>query len=212
VKPIIVFSGSSQTGKTTLGRRLADKLHCKFVSFGDFVRRQAMEQGISTPSREDLQNLGQQLLRTDVMEFCRAVLETVQFSPGDLLIADGVRHTEVLGALSTISPGQPVKLIYLDATVEVREARYAKHSQYGILNQVDAHPVERQTKHEIKQLANVVIDANGAIGMSYFQILDWLARECPQLLSTQRSSCSDDANRAGRSPLNRRSAASRPRP
>jgi len=185
VIPIIAFSGSSQTGKTTLGRRLAQELHCKFVSFGDYVREQAKKRGMSNPSREDLQDLGQQLAEADIVGFCRAVLETAHFSPGDCLIVDGIRHTEALRAISTISNGQPIRLIYLHAPMKVREGRDAEHNLSGTLHQIDAHQVEGQTNREIKQLANLVVDARGEAEKSFSQILDWLRRDCPALLSTQ---------------------------
>lgn len=183
--PIIAFSGSSATLKTTLGRKLAQELGWKFVSFGDYVREQAKERGLSNPSREDLQIVGQQLVEADILGFCRAVLETAHFSPGDRLIVDGVRHTEVLRAISEISGGQPIRLIYLHASMIVREARYSEHNQRGTLHQIDAHQVERQTNHEIRQLANLVVDTGSDVDKSYSQILGWIRRDCPELLPTQ---------------------------
>lgn len=180
--PIIAFSGSSQTGKTTLGRRLAEYCHCKFVSFGDYVRQQARNRGIANPSREDLQNLGQQLVQTNVVNLCRAVFKTVHFSSGDRLVVDGVRHIEALNAISTISAGQPIKLIYLHASMKVRESRELDGNRPGTLDEIDAHPVEAQTNHEIKQLADLVMDAGRDVEESFSLILKWLCHECPELL------------------------------
>jgi cytidylate kinase len=180
--PIIAFSGSSQTGKTELGRRLAEYCHCKFVSFGDFVRQQARNRGIGDPSRADLQNLGQQLVQSDVVDFCRAVLETVQFSSGERLVVDGVRHIEALNAISTIAGCQPIKLIYLHASMKVRESRELDRNRQETLDEIDAHPVESQTNHEIKQLADFVVDAGRDVEESFSLILKWLSHECPELL------------------------------
>ena len=78
---------------------------------------------MANPSREDLQNLGQQLVQTDILNLCRAVFKSVDFSSGDRLVVDGVRHLEALNAISTISAGQPIKLIYLHASMKVRESK-----------------------------------------------------------------------------------------
>lgn len=186
--PIIAFSGSSQTGKTTLARRLAEHCHCKFVSFGDYVRQQARNQGMANPSREDLQNLGQQLVQTDVLNLCRAVFKPVDFSSGDRLVVDGVRHLEALNAISTISASQPIKLIYLHASMKVRESRELdRNRRRGTLDEIDAHPVEAQTNHEIKQLADLVMDAGRNVEESFSLILKWLRHECPELLPRPRT-------------------------
>ena len=178
--PIIAFGGASQTGKTTLGRRLAEHCHCKFVSFGDYVRQQAQARGISDPTRVDLQNLGQQLVNSGINRFCRDVLNTVHFVSGQRLVVDGIRHTEALSAISHISGGQPIKLIYLHAPMKVRESRY--QHQYS-LHVIDVHPVESQTAKQIKDSADLVLDASTDLDTSFSHILAWLNRECPELLS-----------------------------
>src|SRR5690349_9905815 len=117
---IIAFSGLPQTGKTTLARLLARELQCKFVSFGDFVRREALNRGILNATRQDLQNLGQSLVTENVREFCRNVLRTVNFSPGEQVVLDGVRHQKVLEVISEISHRQPIKLVLLIASEKTR--------------------------------------------------------------------------------------------
>ena len=185
--PIIAFSGASQTGKTTLGRRLALYCHGKFVSFGDYVREQAQNRGISNPTREDLQNLGQQLVESDVNRFCQHVLDTVRFSSGQRLVIDGIRHTEVLSAISQISGRQPIKLIYLHAPMNVRESRNHKHGGFPLLAKIDAHPVESQTNKEIKELADLILDASADLDTNFSQIVAWLNHECPELVTVPSS-------------------------
>jgi len=186
VIPIIAFGGASQTGKTTLGRRLAGYCHCKFVSFGDYVRQQAQNRGLSNPTREDLQNLGQQLVKSDVYRFCQDVLDTVQFSSGERLVVDGIRHTQALSAISQISGGQPIKLIYLHAPMNIREVRSQQHDGLQVLRAIDAHPVESQTA-EIRNSADFVLDAGGDLDKSFSQILGWLKHACPEMLTVPSS-------------------------
>jgi hypothetical protein len=161
---------------------LAHDCNCKFASFGDYVRLQAKKRGTPKPNREDLQNLGQRLAEADMLGFCRGVLDTAHFSPGERLVIDGVRHTEALRAISTISGGQPIKLIYLQATAKVRKSRNAAYDQHETLDRIDAHPVESQTNSEIKHLADLVIDADREIEESFSQIFAWVRTECPELL------------------------------
>ena len=68
---------------------------------------------------------------------------------------------EALNAISTISGCQPIKLIHLHAPMKVRESRKLDRNRRGTLDEIDAHPVEVQTNHEIKQLADLVVDAGG---------------------------------------------------
>ena len=184
--PIIAFGGASQTGKTTLGRRLAAYCHCKFVSFGDYVRQKAQNGGLSNPTREDLQNLGQQLVKSDVNLFCQEVLDTVQFSSGERLVVDGIRHTEALSAISQISGGQPIKLIYLFAPMKIREVRNQQQDGAQALRAIDAHPVESQTA-EIRNSADFVLDAGADLDTTFSQILGWLNLVCPELLTVPTS-------------------------
>jgi cytidylate kinase len=168
---IIAFSGMPQTGKTTLARRLGHELKCKFVSFGDFVRQQANRRGIRNPTRRDLQDLGQRLVRDDVKGFCREALRTVNFMPGEQIVIDGVRHKEVLEAVSIVSPQQPIKLIYLAASVTTRKARTTRNLD---LDAIDAHEVESQVQTDVKALADFVIDTEGDSIENFHCLMDWI--------------------------------------
>jgi len=187
VIPIIAFGGASQTGKTTLGRRLAAHCHSKFVSFGDYVRQQAHARGLLHPTRQDLQDLGQQLVDSDINLFCQEVLNTVKFSPGQRLVVDGIRHTEALRAISQISGGQPIKLVYLHAPMTVRESRYQHQDSLQVLHATDAHPVESQTNKQVKDSADLILDASSDLDTSFVQILAWVNRECHEWLTAPPS-------------------------
>lgn len=180
MKSIIVFAGSSQTGKTTLARRLADLFRCKFVSFGDYVRTEAGRRGMVAPTRGDLQDLGQKLVQTDVLSFCREVLKTVDFSPGDRLVVDGVRHREAFQAISDLSGGQSIKLIYLHASVEVRIARNSTRCGDFDVRNTDAHEVESQTNAQIRDMADLVVDASRDANEIFAEIANWVREEFPE--------------------------------
>jgi cytidylate kinase len=177
---IIIFGGSSQTGKTTLARRLADLLQCKFVSFGDNVRSEAKRRGVFDPTRKDLQDLGQELVQSDVVSFCREVLGTVNFLPGERLVIDGIRHREAFQAISDLSGGQSIKLIYLYAPVEIRDARNGNQGGSLDLRNIDAHEVESQTNSQIRDMADLNVDASRNADEVFAQIADWVREECQE--------------------------------
>ena len=168
---IIAFSGLPQTGKTTLARLLSRELHCKLVGFGDFVRQEARRRGIENATRRDLQDLGQALVSEDVLGFCRHVLETVSFSPGEQIVLDGVRHKDVLESMARLSPGQPIILIYLAASVETRKARTPRNTD---LMAVDSHKVESHIENELRVLADLVIDTEGDVDESFRRLISWI--------------------------------------
>lgn len=170
---IIAFSGLPQTGKTTFAKRLANHRHSKFLSFGDFVRHEARNLGIKDPKRSELQDLGQRLVETDVMSFCKKALQYVNFSPGETLVIDGIRHVEALAAIRTLCNGQTIKLIHLYAPIETRKARSANLEGVNLAG-IDAHRVESQTNNEILQSADVAIDASGDADQVFQRITDWV--------------------------------------
>jgi len=168
---IIAFTGLPQTGKTTLARLLANELRCKLVGFGNFVRQEATRRGIENPTRRDLQDLGQALVKEDSLAFCRQVLASVNFSPGEQIILDGVRHKEVLESLTILAPSQPIKLIYLTASVNTRKARTPKNTELTV---VDAHEVESHIEKEIRVLADLVVNTDGDVDESFGRIIWWI--------------------------------------
>jgi cytidylate kinase len=170
---IIAFSGLPQTGKTTFAKRLADHRQSKFLSFGDFVRHEAISLGLDERKRKDLQDLGQRLVETDVNSFCKKALQYVNFSLGEALVIDGIRHVEALAAIRTLCRGQAVKLIHLYAPIEARAARSANLEGINLAG-IDAHRVESQTNNEVLQSADVVIDASGDADQVFQRITDWV--------------------------------------
>lgn len=180
---IICFSGLPQTGKTTLSRRLALVLECKFVSFGDFVRQEATKRGIVNATRKDLQDLGQVLVTGNVREFCAEVLGTVQFSPGEQIVIDGVRHKEVLEVISDMSHNQPMKVIYLTASDRTRRHRTPKHLD---LASIESHEVESEVENEIKRLADFVIETEGDAGETFRRLANWIRSNTGSLKAQHR--------------------------
>ena len=172
MNPIIAFSGSSQTGKTTLARLLADHLNAKVLIFGDFVRDQAKNLGIENPTREMLQDLGHQMVKSDAQRFCSAALESARHRSGESLVVDGIRHLEILAAIQKLNPEQNVRLVYLSAPLEKRQERTHGNED---LTQVDSHPVEADTNEKLRAAADLVLDTSGDREQAFRRLLNWLS-------------------------------------
>src|SRR5262245_26710720 len=97
----ICFSGAIRSGKSTLSSGVAAQLDCPRVSFGDQVRAEAARRGLSQ-TRQVLQNLGQSLVQTAPIEFCKAVLSQAHWKHDTSIVIDGVRHVLILDSLRTL--------------------------------------------------------------------------------------------------------------
>src|SRR3569833_1687057 len=94
---VIGISGKIGSGKTTLAEFTAQRFQVPYVSFGNYVRHVAKERGI-VENRENLQNLGQDLINEDIDQFCRKVLYFDGWDGKSSLILDGIRHVGGDGA------------------------------------------------------------------------------------------------------------------
>jgi cytidylate kinase len=172
---IFAFSGPSKSGKTTLGRRLARDLGLPFASFGDYVRKEAGRKGLSNPSSEQLQATGQLLARTDMRDFCKAVLEEARFVVGQGLIVDGVRHLSALSTLKALIPQQPVKLVYLESSLAERIERSSLSPDQ--LQRIDAHSVESEAS-AIKNAADFVLNTSPSEDDCFSLLRSWALQQC----------------------------------
>jgi len=171
---ILLFGGPSKSGKTTLGRKLAQDLCVPFASFGDFVRKEAKRRGLSDPSREQLQVTGLSLATTDMAAFCRAVLEDGGFVPGQGLVVDGIRHFSAVSTLRALVPDQPLKVVYLESSGEGRVGRSLLSRAQ--LETLDSHAVESETV-AIRNIADFVLNTSGSVDESFSRLRTWVVQQ-----------------------------------
>jgi cytidylate kinase len=172
---IFLFGGPSKSGKTNLGRRLAQDLRLPFASFGDFVRKEAKRKGLREPSREQLQVTGLSLATTDMAAFCRAVLEDGGFVPGRGLVVDGIRHISAVSTLRALIPDQPVKVVFLESSVEDRVGRSSLSRAQ--LERLDSHAVESETM-AIRNIADLVLNTSGSVDDNFSRLRIWVVQQC----------------------------------
>jgi dephospho-CoA kinase len=173
---VIGISGGIGSGKTALANEVSEKLGCHKVGFGDYVRSLAEEQGLE-PSRENLQTLGEQLVTSNLEEFCTAVLFQKGWKKDSHLVVEGIRHTEVVETIKRVISPVQFELVYINLPLEERKLRLEKrqniHDAQNIV-QYDQHSTEKQTQNELLDVASIFIDGNTPIEQQALEVIEAL--------------------------------------
>jgi cytidylate kinase len=157
LKPAVVcFSSRMGAGKSTLASSLATSLGWPHTSFGDHVRGVANQRGAGE-SREVLQQIGEELVSTNLEAFTRAVISRVAWEKG--CVVEGIRHVQVLRALRTIASPLPIFLVFLDIDESVRRQRLRQRGMTNAeIDAADGHTTEAQVRETLKQEADIRLD------------------------------------------------------
>ena len=173
---VVGVAGRIASGKTTLSSQLAASLGCSMTSFSRFLRDKTTEAGLD-PSRSTLQELGAQWADRGWMRFCRAVLEHAGWDRGQLLVLDGIRHSEVATALRRAITPDRLVLIYVDEP-PMSEWR-SRLSQKGIesvleLEGLEQHPAEGDVTN-LRDEADLVLKSS-AVSDMVSEVVNFLER------------------------------------
>ncbi|GAA4506600.1 hypothetical protein GCM10023172_35970 [Hymenobacter ginsengisoli] len=161
---VLAFSGKIGSGKSSVSAAAADALNLPWVSFGDYVRKQAVAKHLES-SRQNLQDLGQKLLKADAEGFCQAVLsQAPDWQHG--LVVDGIRHVDVLTIIKRLVIPQQLIHIHLALDEPMREARVT--SREGVVEEserirMNNHPTEEQVLELLPSIADVVVSSTGTL-------------------------------------------------
>ena len=171
---VIAFSGKIGSGKSRVSAGVAAALGWPRVSFGDYVRSVARSQGLEE-TREVLQELGERLVAKDVEEFCRGVLAHYDWSSGEPLVVDGLRHREVAKALSKLVAPLDLRIVYFDVDEATRKARLERE---GIpaerVEEVDAHSTEEQVRTVLPEMADLTLEGNRSPEELVNMVVSWV--------------------------------------
>lgn len=159
---IVGVAGRAGSGKSRLSIELATKIGARRVGFGDLIRREATERGISS-RRTELQDVGQDLLeRVGPETLVAMILRPVAAETS--VVVDGVRHASVADALERVADG--FLLVYVEAPTSVRAARLAERAAELSIEVLDGHPTERELP-VLKERSSLVVsgvDLEAALG------------------------------------------------
>ena len=176
MKPtILAFAGKIGSGKSTISRLVAQKLRWKHASFGDYVRTVAQHRNLEE-TREILQNLGSSLIREGWEQFSNAVLEQVQFKPGECLVLDGIRHIEALSTIRKLAYPSTVFLIYIQLKPSQRQKRLDIKGIVGEreIKLIEEHPTEKQVQTVLPRVADLLIDGSKPELQTVSDIIAWI--------------------------------------
>ena len=159
---LVCFSGKIGSGKTSTSRAVASALGCRRASFGGYLKDEVARRGGDPDCRESVQDFGQSRIEQDAELFCRDVLASGGFAPGEDLVLDGVRHVGVLSHLGRIAAPTEVRLIFLKVEAGVRSNRVGKRSA-GTREDFDRaarHVVEADMEDKLPMAAHAIVDGS----------------------------------------------------
>jgi dephospho-CoA kinase len=158
---VVAFTGAIGSGKSALSKRVAVLLGWPRVSFGEYIRDVAEQNGQDRNDRTTLQKLGQALVMSDVEGFVTSVLarEPTWRNVGNLVV-DGVRHVEVrLVLINQVRPST-FKLVYL--TIDELTRRQRAQTNWDIpqpqLIRYDQDLTEAQIPKILRAYADLTVD------------------------------------------------------
>lgn len=162
---LIVFSGRTASGKSTIAKAAADALNGKTASFGSYIRYLAIAEDLDPDDRLTLQNLGQNLVEANPWAFTENFLNFAGYTADSVLVVDGLRHLAILQHLKDlIQPADKFVLIYVEIDDQERVARLtARGIPRTEIDKIEKHPSERDVLEGLTSAADLVIDGNTPI-------------------------------------------------
>jgi dephospho-CoA kinase len=170
---ILGFSGSIGSGKSTLSTELSKVLNYRYASFGNYVRKTATKMGYMAASRTQLQEVGEMLVRNDAWSFCQSVLQDAEWTQGEGLIIDGIRHLNILKILREICSPQKLFLIYIAVDENIRQERVVGRGRDKELVLAMKHSTELQVKEILRLQADLILDGSETIKNNTQLISEW---------------------------------------
>jgi 2-phosphoglycerate kinase len=161
---VIAFAGAIGTGRSEIARLVADRLNWPIVKFSDHIKDIARNNGDDPEDRAVLQRIGQELVLDDPDGFVRAVLGRAEWRPGNNLIVDGLRHTEIRLALKQqVSDVAVLRVVYVALDEDSRQDQAQRDRQIAerMLSRYDRDLTEAQVLRILPSYADLRV--NGAL-------------------------------------------------
>lgn len=155
--PVICISGKIGSGKTTIGKMIANEIGGIHGSVSDFLNAELKKNGIITPTREQLQDLGAAYIENGWIEFAFKTLKYIGHKKEIPFVIDGVRQVNFLNAIKMICWPAPVYEVVLQANDDTLQ----QHISIRGTEKFDTtHHVERGLEG-LLAVADIVINVDG---------------------------------------------------
>ena len=172
-KTMLAFSGGIASGKSTLSEAVAQTLGCPRVSFGSYIREEAISRGLGV-DRSVLQELGEELVREDIEKLCKAVLAQALWLPGSAVVVDGVRHVAVAHKLRELATPSEFRLVHVSADGSTRASRLAARGDLADrLIEYERHSTEHDVVRLLPELADLVVDGQRSLDVIIEEVASW---------------------------------------
>ncbi|MGH3770489.1 MAG: hypothetical protein ACRDRW_03670 [Pseudonocardiaceae bacterium] len=149
---LVCLCGGIASGKTTLAEALQAALPSSArLTFGDVVRRRVHAAG-REPTRQNLQDMGLQLITEGWTRFVDDLLIDLTGDP-EVLVVEGIRHQGAVDALNERLPTRKRLVIYLEVGSDQQRYRLTR---LGETEGVISHEVERDVD-DLRAIADLVV-------------------------------------------------------
>lgn len=153
---IIGFCGQTGAGKTSVVRELAHLLGGEVVSFGSYVRAEALRCGKEI-DRLTLQTFGQNLIDEYGYErFVQQVLPSSRLEQNVLILLDGVRHVDIWQAVQGLLPQSMLIYLHCDEEQRIERLLTREHLSLSAVQSILQHPMD-QNIVLLRSLANLLV-------------------------------------------------------
>jgi len=130
---IICISGKIASGKTYVSKQLVERNDWSRCSTSEYLRYLLGKQGVSNPTRERLQEQGEEEMKRGWKAFAKSFIQfALNNNPKDVLVVDGVRHIEFLEEVKHLIRPQKCLLIYLESSDEIIKNRLNERGETDI--------------------------------------------------------------------------------
>ena len=155
--PVYCISGKIGSGKTTIGKMIANEIGGIHGSVSDFLKAELKKQGITTPTREQLQDLGVAYIENGWVEFASQTVKHIGRKKELPFVIDGIRHINFLNAIKMICWPAPVYEVVLHANDDTLQ----QHISIRGAEVFDSTHRAEGDLEGLLAIADIVIDIDG---------------------------------------------------
>jgi cytidylate kinase len=154
---IIAVSGPTGSGKSTLAHTLAQQFDGQYLSFGSFVREEALRLGMPQ-DRISLQNIGQKLIdELGTTLFVERVLSSLDFLGQKTAFLDGVRSVEIWKTVQIFFNKHFLLYLRIEESVCMRRLKARDGLTFSEIATALMHPMERGIS-QLQKYADLLVE------------------------------------------------------